>query len=246
MDLQSSISTSQQLLTTLQSKLSYATAQYNLSTSSSSSTSSSKHQKLRILTLLKQIKTLPLKPTSSSKSTLSTSLANTQLRLQFKNDRSYKLSSQSLSQELQIQLNISTILDSLISNLSSLPLESKITPDDKISLLLNRIDSLKSNSRKLSSYIKILVNDYLFNQELAHIFKNSDPEAIKSKKQKFLKLLEALLNNNILHPNSTTNHWLTLNSMDDPLVRFLIINRLITVHPTIPNKIMLKDLSVDL
>lgn len=253
MDIQSSIDSSQNALTLAKNSLSYlnATSAVESESKSESELTNQRAQKLRILTYLKQLKTIPLSKPSSK--TIHISLANSQLREQSDN-LLIENSSDLISKQLEIQLSLSNILDELSDSLlnlnteteSKLPSFKSLSNDDKLSLLLNKINSLKSNSRKLSSYIKILINDYLFSKEFSYLFTDYDHDSLKSKKQNFLKLLETLLNNNILNPNSSNPSWISLSSMDDPLVRFLILNRLIIVHPTSPNKIMLKDLSVDL
>ena len=256
-DIRSSIAASEDNLTLLQNRLSLVNANYTLSQSQSQASESQSQnldakraQKLRILALLRQLKTVPLK--SASSKTVPASLANCQLRTQTR-QLSNTLSADVVASDLFICRSVSSMLDSLLValNTSLADLQSQPSfqqqPDEiKASILLSKTEVLKTRARKLSSYIKVLVNDYLFGLEFSFLFKNLDEDFLKSRKQKFLKLLEVLLNNNILHPNSEHLTWVTLNSMDDPLVRFLLLNRIILVHPTIPNKIMLKDLSVDL
>ncbi|ODQ44482.1 hypothetical protein PICMEDRAFT_18381 [Pichia membranifaciens NRRL Y-2026] len=260
-DLRSSVAASEDTVTLLQNRLSLVNANYTLSQSQSQSQSQASQsqlqnpdaeraQKLRVLALLRQLKTVPLKSVSSK--TVPASLANCQLRTQTR-QLSNTLSADVVASDLFICRSIAAMLESLLAalNASIADLQSQPSfrqqPDEiKASILLSKTDALKARARKLSSYIKVLVNDYLFGLEFSFLFKNLDEDSLKSRKQKFLKLLEVLLNNNILHPNSEHPTWVTLNSMDDPLVRFLLLNRMILVHPTIPNKIKLKDLSVDL
>lgn len=250
-DLRSSIAAAEDTLTLLQNKLSFLNAQDALTHPGHNTPGNGRReQKLRILALLRQLKTVPLKSTSST--TTAASLANTQLRAQTL-QLSHPLSSDVIASQLFVNESISSMLDSLIESLNTALEELQSQPsfqqqpnEIKASALLVKTDALKERARTLSSYIKVLVNEYLFGLEFDFFFKDADEEFLKSRKQKFLKLLEVLLNNNILHPNSENPTWITLNSMDDPLVRFLLLNRIIVVHPTIPNKIMLKDLSVDL
>lgn len=199
-------------------------------------------QKLRILALLKQLKTIPIKSPNSK--ITPKSLINTQLRSQ-SSLAQQQGSTYSIKNDLKIHYSLSTILDNVINHTDGLISNINVEPTASSHYLL-KINSLKSNSRKLSSYIKVLVNDYLFTSEFQNTFKKLDNDSLKSRKQKFLKLLESLLNNNILNPNSNTSTWITLATVDDPLIRFLLLNRIISLHPTLPNKIMLKDLSVDL
>lgn len=243
MDIEESIQNTENALIVTQNKLSYINA-----LSSINKINKRKSQKIRILTYLKQLKLIPL--INSNSKSISSSLANTDLKSQFLN-LSNPLSCDLISNQLFIQSNLSNLFNNLLDNLNNninfnFNNIKKISNDEKLNLFLLKINNLKLNSRNLSSYIKILINDYLFNKEFSYLFSDFDHDSLKSRKQKFLKLLETLLNNNILNQNSSNPIWLTLSSIDDPLIRFLILNRLIKVHPTIPNKIRLNDLSVDL
>lgn len=244
MDIEESIRNTQNALIIAQNKLSYINA-----LSSANKINKRKSQKLRILTYLKQLKLIPL--LNSNSKSVNSSLANTDLKSQVLT-LSNPFSSDLISNQLFIQSNLSNLFNNLLDSLNTNTNtkintnHENISNNEKLNLLLLKINNLKLNSRNLSSYIKILINEYLFNKEFSYLFSNFDQESLKSRKQKFLKLLETLLNNNILNQNSPNPIWLTLSSMDDPLIRFLILNRLIKVHPTIPNKIRLNDLSVDL
>lgn len=198
--------------------------------------------KIKLLTLLKQLSTIPIKPKSQS---IPSSIAVSNLNTQIHSITSISHLQTSFINSYILSESLNIIFNDLLSFASTYL--SSYSNDHSSQLYLDRIDSLKADSRKLSSYIKILVNHYLFNIEFSHLYKNLDQDSLKFKKINFLKLLESLLNNNILHPNSNSNGaWLLIDKINDPLISFLLSNKLIVLHPTNTNKIMLNDLSVDL
>jgi hypothetical protein len=210
-----------------------------------------KLQKIKILSLLQQLETIPLSNPSSE--TIPSSIATTKIRNQsFQLSKSSSLKTIVENLEFQKSLNnfLSISIDYLSNQLNDLKLNNNDYSQSQFQSqsdeLMIKINNLKLKTKNLSSYIKIIVNDYLFAKEFNYLFIKLDNESIKSRKQKFLKLLETLLNNNILHPNSSKKSYITLSSIDDPLIRFLILNRIIVVHPTIQNKVMLRDLSFNL
>lgn len=184
-------------------------------------------KKARILSLLQQLKSASTSSSSSSSTptpTTTPAIPSTALittTLTFKTHLHHYLSN------VIIQLSR--------SNLIPAPLSPALD-----------FQSLKLLTKKLSNYIKILINNYLFPIEFNHLFAGLDPHSLNSKKQKFLKLLQTLLNNNILNPNSLNPKYITISSLDDPLIRFLIVNKIIVVHPSNQNKIKLKDLSFNI
>lgn len=199
-------------------------------------------QKFRILAMLKQMKTVPISTTISP--TISSSLALVKSQ-QLEKSASIPFHDQ-LETQLEFQKGLAAQLDQLLDKLNrqlSNHVEDEIIDNDT---LISKMDALKSKSKRLSSYIRLVVDEYLFDKEFVHLFSKLDDEAVKSRRQKFLRLLEALLNNNIVNPNSGEAKYITLQSIDDPLVRFLILNRLVVVHPKFQNKITLRDLSHDI
>lgn len=199
-------------------------------------------QKFRILSMLKQMKTVPISTTISP--TISSSLALVKSQ-QLEKSASIPFHDQ-LETQLEFQKGLAAQLDQLLDKLNrqlSNHVEDEIIDNDT---LISKMDALKSKSKRLSSYIRLVVDEYLFDKEFVHLFSKLDDEAVKSRRQKFLRLLEALLNNNIVNPNSGEAKYITLQSIDDPLVRFLILNRLVVVHPKFQNKITLRDLSHDI
>lgn len=207
----------------------------------------SKVLKMEILSLIKQLKRVPLLSSNSNSKTLKRSLVTRQTSIQLA-QLSKTHSVDRLSSQLSLQRSLSSSVDfvseSLSHHLSSLLAAPQASSAPQ--QIVTRITNLKLKTRTLSAYIKLLVNDYLFDTEFVHLFQNSDPASIRSRKQRFLKLLESLLNNNILNPNSQTRKYLTLSSIDDPLIRFLIINKIILVSETNPNQVALRDLSYDI
>lgn len=199
-------------------------------------------QKFRILAMLKQMKTVPISTTISP--TISSSLALVKSQ-QLEKSASIPFHDQ-LETQLEFQKGLAAQLDQLLDKLNrqlSNHVEDEIIDNDT---LISKMDALKSKSKRLSSYIRLVVDEYLFDKEFVHLFSKLDDEAVKSRRQKFLRLLESLLNNNIVNPNSGEAKYITLQSIDDPLVRFLILNRLVVVHPKFQNKITLRDLSHDI
>lgn len=204
-------------------------------------------KKQRVLAMLKHLNSETLRPNIADDSVQTQTLAlaldkdiiNTQVnQLQ---DVSNVLNS--INQELVFQKQLDEYLSQLFTSISAMDVGDTETNLNKAHQLLSRINNLKQKSRTLSSYIKLVVNKYLFDKEFVHMFNRLDADALKSRKQRFLKLLETLLNNNILN-SSGEQKFINLESLDDPLVRFLIVNRIVEVLP--PNKIILKDLTFGL
>mgnify|MGYP004700970855 CR=1 FL=1 len=109
--------------------------------------------------------------------------------------------------------------------------------------LLQRIQSIKDSNHRLTSYIRQIIIDYIFELELKPILPKSN---LSDKRNSFLKLIQLLLNNNLLNPNSIDPTYIKVSTLDDPLIRFLLTNKLIQVHPNDQNKIKLYDLSINL
>lgn len=109
--------------------------------------------------------------------------------------------------------------------------------------LLQRIQSIKDSNHRLTSYIRQIVIEYIFELELKPILPKSN---LSDKRNSFLKLIQLLLNNNLLNPNSIDPTYIKVSTLDDPLIRFLLTNKLIQVHPNDQNKIKLYDLSINL
>lgn len=204
-------------------------------------------KKQHILSLLKHLNSEPLRPAiadeSSQTQTLALSLANDHIEAQIKDLLDPTSLITAINEELAFHQQLDLYIGLLLTPISELKSDNITTNLNKAHQLLTRINELKEKSRILSSYIKLVINQYLFNVEFSHVFNSLDEDALKSRKQRFLKLLETLLNNNILNINREKK-FVTLQSLDDPLVRFLIVNRIVSVIP--PNKIVLKDLSFNL
>ncbi|TID18158.1 hypothetical protein CANINC_003899 [Pichia inconspicua] len=204
-------------------------------------------KKQRILSLLKHLNSEHLRPIiakeSSKQQPVALTLAKQHIERQVEELSSVDNFLNTVENELKFYKQLDIYMEPLLTSMSTSESINNTTNLSKAHELLSRINQLKIKSRSLSSYIKLIVNKYLFDVEFSHIFNHLDDAGLKSRKQRFLKLLETLLNNNILS-TSTDRKYVTLQSLDDPLVRFLIINKIVTVIP--PNKIVLKDLSFNL
>ncbi|ESW97876.1 hypothetical protein KL918_003259 [Ogataea parapolymorpha] len=113
--------------------------------------------------------------------------------------------------------------------------------DDIKDAYLQKQAKLVDRSTKLIEISKKLIVDYILRKEFEALFTE---EELDERKQKFLKLLEILLNNSI---TSTGNSkLLEVDNKDDPLIRYLILNNIIVADPKNPNKIKLRDLATNL
>lgn len=205
-------------------------------------------KKQRILSMLKHLNSEPLRPIianelSQQQQTVALTLTKRHIENQLEELASTRNVLNTIEDELKFYKQLDLYLGSLLTSMQRSENTNNTTNLAKAREFLSRINELKLKARLLSSYIKLIVNNYLFDVEFSHLFTNLDEAGLKSRKQRFLKLLETLLNNNILS-NETDRKYVTLQSLDDPLVRFLIVNRIVSVIP--PNKIVLKDLSFNL
>ncbi|KAG7857636.1 hypothetical protein KL939_003524 [Ogataea angusta] len=118
---------------------------------------------------------------------------------------------------------------------------SHTVADDIRDAYLQKQAKLADRSTKLIEISKRLIVDYILRKEFEALFTE---EELDERKQKFLKLLEILLNNSIT--NTGNSKLLEVDNKDDPLIRYLILNNIIVADPKNPNKIKLRDLATNL
>ncbi|QPG77376.1 hypothetical protein FOA43_004789 [Brettanomyces nanus] len=109
--------------------------------------------------------------------------------------------------------------------------------DKKYSTVAEEIDELRDRSKQLAEFTKVLVKDYILKNEFT-IF---DYETqMKQKTDRFLKLLEILLNNALTSPSQGSEKTLEVANKDDPLIRYLIVNNIVVVDKRNANRIKLR------
>ena len=218
------------------------------STESYTTEEKERHRRIRLLALMDQLNHIPLtNPTSPH---IAEALYKDQISSATR-DMANHSSIDVIEEDLSNQRHLNNALKQLIRALSDAIAQQSQenvskSVSDEANNILQSINSIKEHNRRMSSYIKIIVNEYIFGKELSNAFKDYDDASIKSLQQRFLKLLESLLNNNILNPNSSNPTYITVATTDDTLVRYLLLNRIIETHPRNNLKIKLMDLSVDI
>lgn len=103
--------------------------------------------------------------------------------------------------------------------------------------LKEKIANLRARCSKLTEYTKLIVTDYLIDKEFI-VFEGE--EKLQRKSDRFLQLLEILLNNALVSEPGKPPKTLDVGNKDDPMIRYLIVNNIVVVDSKDPNHIRLK------